>query len=128
MFHRTHLYTVHFKPATAKAPEDIVFVREGFNFWAFFFTVFWALYYRTWIFAILCGAWGMVLGMVNVAQMMTPVSLGVLQVGISAIFGYMANDELRESLQRRGYSEISTVSGENRLRAEQRFFDHYTPA
>lgn len=125
MFKHTHLYTVHVKPASGDAPEDIIFVREGFNFWAFLFTVFWAVFHRTWLFALVCLAWGLLLSLAGNAQIMSAFSLGVLQLGISVIFGYMANDELRESLTRRGYTQQFMTSGENKIRAEQRFFDYY---
>lgn len=125
LFNRTHIYTVHVKPAAGNKPQDIVFVREGFNIWAFVFTVLWALYHRTWLFAAVCLAWGLVLGMISREQIFHSVSFGLLQVGISAIFGYMANDELRENLKKRGYTQEFVATGDNLIKAEQRFFDRH---
>jgi hypothetical protein len=125
MFKRTHIYTVHVKTTASGVLEDVQFVREGFNFWAFFFTVFWAVYHRAWSFGILCSSWFVVLQMMGEQQILHPTSLGILQVGISAILGYLANDALRDALKKRGYKQEYITTGESRIRAEQRFFDRY---
>ena len=47
------VYTVHEPPLraaeTAPDPERFIFVRDGFYFWAFVFSVLWMLWHRMWL-------------------------------------------------------------------------------
>ena len=47
------VYTVHEPPLrpseAAPNPERFVFVRDGFYFWAFLFSVLWMLWHRMWL-------------------------------------------------------------------------------
>ena len=43
------VYTVHLRQPGPD--EDLVFIREGFSFWAFLLTWAWALWNQLWLFA-----------------------------------------------------------------------------
>lgn len=123
MFHRLKLYTIHMKKDESGQPEDIQFVRDGFNFWAFFLNVFWALYNRCWVLAAL--SLGIILGTEWLVgqNWLHETSVAVIQLGLLAIVGFVANDERRRALEKRGYTKEDVVAEENLTRAKLRFYD-----
>jgi hypothetical protein len=123
---RLRIYTIHIKPGLAEPYEHAEFVEEGFNWYAFFFTGLWLLYKRLWWQAALVIALSGVLGFLKVEEAMQPMSIALLQVTLGILVGYHANDWVRAKLKRSAYIVADIVSGENILRAEQRFFDRFT--
>lgn len=125
MFHRLKLYTVHVKLTDAGEPQDIQFVREGFNIWAFLLNVFWALYHRCWLLAgvslviLLATQWLVGQGWLQEA------SVGVMQIGLILLVGFFANDERRHALEKRGYKQQDIVAEENLTRARLRYFERH---
>ncbi len=122
-FPKTQIYTVHINPSKPHALEKAIFVREGFNFFAFFFGVFWALYHRMWWAAF----WlAMIIGFLGVAeeqQLLDIRSMAILQLAFNLVVGFWANDWLRANLSKRGYIMLDIVVSDNSLRAQQRYFD-----
>ena len=126
MFARLKIYTVHLKPDADNDIERLRFVSEGFNLYAFFFTIFWALYMRMWRFAgvlLLLNA-AVALSLWSFGEFLPPTT-NICQFGLQLWSGFAANDFLRAELRRRGFITYALVSGENELRAEQRFFDRH---
>lgn len=123
MFARLKLYTVFSKTDASGELEDVRFVRDGFSFLAFLLNVFWALYHRLWWLAAVC--LGVLVGTELLVRSgwLSVFSVGVIQVGAFIIVGMWANDCLRASLKKRGYDDEDVVSGETKIRAQQRFFD-----
>ena len=115
------LYSVHQPPDGG--PEDLVLVRDGFSFWAFLFTVLWALWNRLWweaagLFVIwvvlsLIMNW---LGADDFTQLM-------ISLGFQVLVGFEARDLQRWALKRRGWEELGVVSGNSEEAAERRFLD-----
>ena len=115
------LYSVHQPPDGG--PEDLVLVRDGFSFWAFLFTVLWALWNRLWweaagLFVIwvvlsLIMNW---LGADDFTQLM-------ISLGFQVLVGFEARDLQRWALKRRGWDELGVVSGNSQEAAERRFLD-----
>lgn len=119
------IYTVHVRKSGAQALEKPIFLREGFNIWAFVLTGFWALYHRLWlplIVILLCNG-----GMVELGELalLSPLTLGVLQFAFNLLVGFMANDWLRAKYTRDGYLFADITTGDNLLRAERRYFERY---
>lgn len=119
------IYTVHIRPDIPAPYEKAEFVKEGFSTQAFLFTFFWTLYKRLWwpsaviiAFFVLCG-----IGLEQ--EWLSPTGFSIVQLGAQGIFAYLANDWLRARLKREGYIIADIVSGDNMLRAEQRFFDRF---
>ncbi len=127
LFSRLHIYTVHLNPKKSDALHDIRFVAEGFNLWAFVFTALWALYQRCWGFAVAIALANVALIYMAEQLAMAEQTLLVLQLLLQMLIGYEANDALRRRLSRAGFITTALVSGENTIRAEQRYFDqHHT--
>jgi hypothetical protein len=114
------IYSVHNRPA-ARA-DDAIFVKEGFAWTAFVFTLLWALWHRMWIVAVIVfsvtatiAAFGSWLGQGDL-----PINLASLAV--SLILGFEGNDLRRWSLARQGYEEVGLAAGRDLDEAELRFF------
>jgi hypothetical protein len=120
MFGRMKIYTVHIKPGTNDALEKPVFVREGFNVWAFLFTFVHALYHRLWLHAL---AIMTLTVLIAESHMLSHSSIMVLQLALQLIVGFSANDWKRAALSRRGYIMTDIAASDNLLRAEQRYFE-----
>lgn len=120
------LYSVHLKPDEKTNEDTLIFVREGFSFLAFLFTILWALYYRLWWLAsiIIIVNIGLIYG-VNMVGL-DSYALSIMQLGFQLWVGYHANDFLREGLRQRGFITAAIVSGENQSMAERRFLDRHS--
>ena len=120
------VYTVHQPPArhadALPDAERIVFVRDGFSFWAFLIAPVWMLWHRMWL--VLLG-YVVVLGAVDTALAVIGASrtaMSVIGLFISLLIGLEASTLRRFSLRRRGLRNVGVVSGADREDAERRFF------
>lgn len=125
---KTKIYTVHINPAKAHAVERAVFVYEGFNFMAFVFGVFWALFQRLWWEAVFIVIVIASLGIAEDSGYLDTQSVIILQMAFNFIIGFQANDWRRGALSRKGYIMSDVVVSEDKLRAQQRYFDRVLAA
>jgi hypothetical protein len=122
------IYTVHLRrTADPLFTPDLgaAFVREGFNWAAFFFTWLWALSCRLWLVA----------GILLAADLALYFALDYAGVDASGQFwitvawhvivGFVAEDLRRWTLRLRGYALAEIVSGRDLSDAERRFFEHH---
>jgi hypothetical protein len=120
------VFTVHeppLRPADrVPDPERVLFVRDGFSFWAFLLTPLWMLWHRMWLvlvaYLVLAGGLLAVLLVVG-ASLAAVVAAGLL---ISLLVGLEAGTLRRVALRRRGWREVGLISGNDREVAERRFF------
>lgn len=126
MFSSLRIYTVHIKPeAKGSGVDKLRFVPEGFSWMAFLFSTLWLLYHRLWLAAGVLVAVNIATALLVERMGLDETSMGVLQFGVQLWIGYHAHDLLRSKLRRSGYITLALVSGENEMRAEQRFFDRH---
>lgn len=125
---RLHIYTIHIRPDLAQPYDQAEFVEEGFSWRAFLFTAFWLLYRRLWVPAFLVIAVNALVFSLEEAKVLHSGSIAVLQIAIALIVGYHGHDWYRARLKSKGYIMADIVSGENLLRAEQRFYDRFAAA
>jgi hypothetical protein len=118
---RSTTYTVHVR-GRGRADADVIFVKDGFSWPAFFFTVIWALYQRLWMFALVVAASGIAIGMASELLLLDPLTDAAVGLGWSALVGFEANDARRRALLRRGYDDEDVILGQNLAQAEHRFF------
>jgi Protein of unknown function (DUF2628) len=121
------VYTVHQPPLraadAAADPERFTFVREGFYFWAFLFSVLWMLWHRMWLVLL---AYVVALGGIETALRYAGVSsflVGIVGLLISLLIGIEGATLRRFTLARRGWKNLGVVSGDDLEDAERRFFD-----
>ena len=128
------VYTVHEPPRSDDDRDDdaiahgarVVFVRDGFHFWAFLLAPLWMLRHRMWLELI---AWLLLLAGITFALE----GLGVAEsVGfavallLSLLVGIEASSLRRWKLSRRGFASVGVVVGDDLEDAERRFFDGWT--
>ncbi len=104
-------------PLDAAVARDLVLVREGFDWLAFFFAPF---------HAIGCGAWTAALGAlallavtIGVPELLglDPLSRGLAVLGGQVLCGVSAHDIRRLSLEARGYKLIDVIAAADRAHA-----------
>jgi hypothetical protein len=127
---RTKVYTAHVR-GRGGADADIVFVKDGFSWPAFFFTFLWALSLRLWFFALVVLASGFAIGMASELLDLDPLTDAAVGLAWAVLVGYEANDARRRALASRDYDVEDIVLGQTLTQAEHRFFlkhPHLSPA
>lgn len=121
------VYTVHEPPLRAAEaapnPERFVFVRDGFYFGAFLFSVLWMLWHRMWLILLIYVV--VVAGLEAVLRYFGFSSLLLAFIGLllALLVGIEAATLRRFKLSRRGWKNIGVVRGDNLEDAERRFFE-----
>ncbi len=109
--------------STADHTDRFVFVREGFNFWAFLFGVLWILWRRLWLALII---YVVVVGFLQFGLLRLGISTAgrtLVTVLIHFLIGMEAATLRRWTLVRRGWREWGIVIADDLEMAERRFFD-----
>jgi len=122
---KTKLYTVLIKKKAPEPLKEVIFIKNGFNIYAFFFFSFWALFNKLWLlFAALFS--------LEIAANIFPQYLffdktyfELLAVTLHFWLGFEANDIKISNLEQNGYIIFDVVSGIDELDAERRFYDKY---
>ena len=120
-------YTVHapqpWQPTDAsRAPEQFVFVRDGFHFWAFALAPLWLLLHRLWL-ALLIYIVGY--GVLGIGLALARASLSVqliVALLVALLMGFEASSIWRWTLARRRWATLGFVVAEDAETAERRFF------
>jgi hypothetical protein len=123
------VFTVHmpFSGDRAEASaEKALFVRDGFQFWAFVFGPLWFAWHRLWIAAV---AYLMILAGLEAAMSWLRLDVGarlLVMWLIGLLIGFEAASIFRLSRSRGRWREVGLVVADNREGAERRFFSHWT--
>jgi hypothetical protein len=126
------VYTIHQPPLRAAEaspdPERFVFVRDGFNFWAFLLAPLWMLWHRLWLVLLIY-----LVVIVGIENAMHFAGVGAAGGALAALLiaflvGAEASTLRRFTLDRRGYRQVGVVGGTNTEAAERRFFDAWAKA
>ena len=113
-------YTVH-EPANANL-DDIVFVKEGICWPAFFVPAFWLIYRRLWLGLLAWFVGGTALSLlVQAAGLSEPTGV-IVMLGFNLLVALEANNWLRWTLDRKGWREVAVVSAPGLGEAETRYF------
>ncbi len=123
-------FTVHQPPPkrgeTVSAPERVVFVRDGFYFWAFLLTPFWLLLHRLWLAFVVYVIVATLLG-IGLTAIGAPAEVrGLAALVISLLVGFEAAAIWRRKLAWRRWKTLGFVVGEDLESAEQRFFAEWS--
>lgn len=125
----SQVYTVHEKPDPASdrsdRAEQLLFVRDGFTFAAFVAAPFWLLSQKMWLafmgYVVLAL---LILASVTLTGADTRwILYGIL--GLHLLIGFEGDSLMRWTLERRGWRQISSVTGATFEECERRFFDHW---
>ena len=131
------LYTLHV-PAPGSGPilpdggrlylqmADIVAIKEGFCWPAFFFSIFWSLWHRLWLVALGIVAANFVAGIIiwqSGANQMVNI---VISCSVASLLGYMGNDFRRAKLEWQGFTERGIVLAQTAETAVRRYLHSRT--
>lgn len=119
------IYTVQqgLKPRTAG--DDLEFVREGFSWGAFLFTLVWPLYHGLWLVFAIVLAVTVVLGAAVSVLGLSDLGQGAVSLAAAFLFAFEANNLRRWTLHRRGWRDVGVAAGRSLSDAEHRFFGVY---
>ncbi len=117
------LYTVHVRRHWPDADRDLVLIKEGFCWPAFFLGPLWALWHRLWLAALVLLVADVALSGAALLLRLDGLSQGMVSVGFAAIVGFVANDLRRRALERRRFTFAAVVSAGGLEDAERRFLD-----
>ena len=117
------LFTVHLRRHGLDPDHDLVVVKEGFSWPAFWLSFIWAIRHRMWLVAVAIIAISISLNVVAWALGMGPDASLVLAVGMAVLTGLLANDCRRWTLRRQGFAEMGVSSGKTEDQALARFLD-----
>lgn len=98
-------------------------VKEGFSWPAFILSVFWALWHRLWLAALIFFAANLALGVVLALTEADALSAAAASLGLAALIGWAANDLRRASLSARGFAERAPVIAPTGETAILRYFE-----
>lgn len=115
------VFTVHARIGGYDPDRDIVLVKEGFCWPAFFFGPLWALWHRLWQIAAILLVCQLALGaVVETVAGQGPLE-AVLGLAFATLVGFVANDARRWTLERRDFTMTSVVVGRDAETALHRF-------
>lgn len=117
------VYTIHIHPRRRDPDRDVVLVKEGFCWPAFFFSVIWAIWKGLWGIALLFLVLEIALGLMFDLLLVGPLAQVALGLLLSLGIGFFANDLRRWTLTRRGFRDGGIVVERSLLSAERRLFE-----
>jgi len=119
-----NIYAVHLRRHGLDPDRDVVVVKEGFSWPAFFLSFLWALWNRLWLAAALFLSAQAVVNLGPYLFRPDPVSQGIVSLGLAVIFGYVGNDLRQQKLADQGFVLSAVVNGKDSDQAYHRFLDH----
>jgi hypothetical protein len=120
-------YTVHAPQSgrtddASRAPEQFVFVRDGFHFWAFMLAPLWLLLHRLWLALLIYVVGYGVLSFGFAFARVSSTAQAIVALLIALLMGFEASSIWRWTLNRRGWATLGFVVAEDAETAERRFF------
>ena len=120
-------YTVHapqpgWTDDAARAPEQFVFVRDGFHFWAFVLAPLWLLLHRLWLALLIYAVGYGVLSFGFAFARVSSSAQAIVALLVALLMGFEASSIWRWTLNRRGWATLGFVVAEDAETAERRFF------
>jgi Protein of unknown function (DUF2628) len=123
------VYTVHAPVAYGAdlaATDKIVFVRDGFHFWAAALSMIWLIWNRLWLALI-----GWIVLTIAIGFGMNALGAGsgaimFVDLLIAVLMGFEAATLQRWTLSRRKWRQLDIVVADDEESAERRFFDRWT--
>ena len=116
------VYTVRILPNSVDYKE-LVLIREGFCWGAFFIEVFWALYHRAWISVLILAAAIFLFERLSYWLAITEPAFIAALIGWKCFVGFQGNDWRREALKQRGFEMLGVTTGTDYISAVQRVLD-----
>ncbi len=125
------VYTIHEQPHPPADRLDraveLIFVKEGFCFSAALLTPFWLLAHRMWLPFVGYLAGLLVMELLAWSAGLPPGLSSPIAIGVHLAVGLEADTIRRWWLDRRGWSEIGSITGRTTDECQRRFLDSWLP-
>ena len=118
-----NVYTIHLRRHGLDPDRDLLVVKEGFSWPAFFLSFLWALWHRLWVPAAVIFLAGAAIGLLGAKLHLDSLSQWALSLGLAVIVGYLGNDLRRRLLDRQGFALADVSSGDDADAALRRYLD-----
>tara|TARA_B100001142_G_C14125343_1_gene574720 strand:+ start:139 stop:537 length:399 start_codon:yes stop_codon:yes gene_type:complete len=122
---KMNFYTIHLRRHGLDFERDVSVIKEGFSWPAFFLSIIWACYHRLWlamgIYILIQVTFYILFQVVNLDQL----SQGFVTIGVSIIFGFLANDLLQLKLSKDGFELFAIVIEKNKEQAYRQFLNDF---
>ena len=119
------IYTVQQGLDPRAAGDDLEFVRDGFSWDAFVFTLVWPLYHGLWLVFVVVLAVSAVLSAAVGVLGLSDFGRSAVWLAAALLFAFEANNLRRWTLRRRGWRDVGVTAGRTLSDAEHRFFGVY---
>jgi hypothetical protein len=108
--------------------EKLVFIKDGFAWWAMIAPVIWLIYHRLWLGLIgFLAVLGALHGVMYLFGVTSEDSTALVSMGWSVGFGFLANDIRRLLIERRDYKLVGAIIAHSQTEGERRFFERWQP-
>lgn len=97
--------------------QDIIALKDGFNWYCFLFPMIWALYYRVWKFVFVTTLFVVAVYLFGKFDFISLNQRLIIATGLYAILGLYANDEYGKALLKKDYKFTDIVLAENKTQA-----------
>jgi hypothetical protein len=114
-------YTIHVRNSLLHSEPDVLVIRESFSWFAFLFSVFWALWNRLWLVALGLAFLEILLTASTTYIGVDAISTAIISLGLAVIIGFTGNDLKRWTLAGRAYVPEGIVLAPDADSALQRY-------
>lgn len=125
-------FTVHEPPDPpadrVDRAEGLVFIKDGFAWFAALFAPLWLLMHRLWWALLGYVALAAALQLAQKSGVLTESTTGLVMLAVNLLVGFEAGTLRRWALDRKGWSMLGAVSGRTVDECERRFFDGWLPS
>lgn len=108
--------------------ERLVFVKDGFHWWAALAPALWLIVKGLWLELLVFLVAASALAGLLEAMGVTPEATGVLFLIAQIVIGFEAASIYAAALRRRGWRQAGIVTGRTLMDCERRFFEEWLPA
>lgn len=114
-------YLVMTPPGGADEPDSARFIRDGFSFWAFVFPLFWMLWHRMWLYALLLF---LVIAFIGAfaEDLRAPGAIAIAQFALSLLVGLESGTIREAHLRSKGWALRAAFTAESLDQAEEIYF------
>ena len=111
-------YNLFLKEDSNGVIKELILLKYGFNFFAFFFNIFWLLYKRCFVTSVLSIVFLYVL-----STFVNPYYFIVITFLLFIVLGFESDRLLIKKYIREDYKYLGYTSGNNEIEAKRRFLD-----
>lgn len=111
-------YNIFLKEDNNGAIRELILLKYGFNFFAFFFNIFWLLYKKCFVTSILIS-----IILYTVSTFLSFDYFMIIFLLLSIILGFESDRLLIKKYIKEDYKYLGYTSGNNEIEAKRRFLD-----